>query len=70
MRDTLADDSFAVLLSLFLLLCLACLLLVLSSIGAEGGWVGTKFFVFVAAGSLGTARRKLGCRRLVHLQVR
>ena len=37
MRDTLADDSFAVLHSLFLLLCLACLLLVLSSIGAEGG---------------------------------
>ena len=55
MRDTLADDSFAVLLSLFLLLGLACLLLVLSSIGAEGGWVGTKIFVvFVATGSLGT----------------
>ena len=44
MRDTLADDSFAVLLSLFLLLGLACLLLVLSSIGAEGGWVVTNKF--------------------------
>ena len=44
MRDTLADDSFAVLLSLFLLLCLACLLLVLSYIGAEGGWARTKIF--------------------------